>query len=149
MDSIAFPGWNFFLLFFIFKTIANSNGQIRRPCVDAANDFIRLISLINSYLALFFFSFFYDNVFAFGCIQYLTLIIMALIIIRFYEETQCIEIIEKADYQHQNTCACRSRTNGTADMKKYCRQKDFKLCFLKFYMFCSLTILWIQGTLSL
>ena len=90
-------------MFFIFKTIANSNGQIRRPCVDAANDFIRLISLINSYLALFFFSFFYDNVFAFGCIQYLTLIIMALTIIRFYEETQCIEIIEKADYQHQNT----------------------------------------------
>ena len=39
-----------------------------------------------------------------GFLQYLTLIIMTLIIIRFYEETQCIEIIEKADYQHQNTC---------------------------------------------
>ena len=28
---------------------------------------------------------------------------MTLMIIRFYEETQYIEIIEKADYQHQNT----------------------------------------------
>ena len=46
-----------FFLFFSFKTIANSNRQIRRPCADAANEFTRLISLINSYLAFSFFHF--------------------------------------------------------------------------------------------
>ena len=45
------------LLSFILKTIANSNRQIRRPCAAAANEFIRLISLINSYLAFSFFLF--------------------------------------------------------------------------------------------
>ena len=44
------------LLSFSFKTIANSNRQIRRPGADAANEFIRLISLFNSYLAFFHFS---------------------------------------------------------------------------------------------
>ena len=43
------------LLSFSFKTIANSNRQIRRPGADAANEFIRLISLFNSYLAFFIF----------------------------------------------------------------------------------------------
>ena len=57
------------LLSFSFKTIANSNRQIRRPCADSVNKFVRLISLINSYLAFSFFSFFYDNVFAIRCIQ--------------------------------------------------------------------------------
>ena len=47
----------FFLLFFSYKTIANSNRQIRRLCADAANEFIRLISLTNSYLAFSFFLF--------------------------------------------------------------------------------------------
>ena len=56
------------LLTFSFKTIANSNRQIRRPCVDSVNKFVRLISLINSYFAFSFFSFFYDNVFAIRCI---------------------------------------------------------------------------------
>ena len=41
------------LLSFSFKTIANSNRQIRRQGADAANEFIRLISLLNSYLAFF------------------------------------------------------------------------------------------------
>ena len=40
-----------------YKTIANSNRQIRRLCADAANEFIRLISLTNSYLAFSFFIF--------------------------------------------------------------------------------------------
>ena len=53
--AIAFPCRNVFSLFFSFKTVANSNRQIRRPCADAANEFIRLISLINSYLAFSFF----------------------------------------------------------------------------------------------
>ena len=57
----------FFLLFSSFKTKENSNRQIRRLCADAANEFIRLISLINSYLAFSFFHFFYDNVFAIRC----------------------------------------------------------------------------------
>ena len=61
------PRWNFFLLFSSFKTIENSNRQIRRLCADAANELIRLISLINSYLAFSFFHFFYDNVFAIWC----------------------------------------------------------------------------------
>ena len=56
------------LLSFSFKTIANSNRQIRCPCADAANKFIRLISLINSYFAFSFLSFFYGNVFAVRCI---------------------------------------------------------------------------------
>ena len=44
------------LLSFSFKTIANSNRQIRRPGADAANEFIRLIRLVlNSYLAFFIF----------------------------------------------------------------------------------------------
>ena len=50
-------GMLFFLLFFSYKTIANSNRQIRRLCADAANEFIRLISLTNSYLAFSFFLF--------------------------------------------------------------------------------------------
>ena len=41
------------LLSFSFKTIANSNRQIRRQGADATNEFIRLISLLNSYLAFF------------------------------------------------------------------------------------------------
>ena len=46
-----------------------SNRQKRRPCADAANEFITiLISRIKSYLAVAFFSFFYGNVFAIGCI---------------------------------------------------------------------------------
>ena len=46
-------------IFFIFsfKTIANSNRQIRRPCADTANEFTRLISLINFHLAFSFFHF--------------------------------------------------------------------------------------------
>ena len=70
MDSfaaVAFPRWNVFALFFSFKTIENSNKQIRRLCADAANEFIRLISLINSYLAFSFSHFFYDNVFTIRC----------------------------------------------------------------------------------
>ena len=60
----------FFKLFFSFKTlktIENSNRQIQRLCADAANEFIRLISLINSYLAFSFFHFFYNKVFAIRC----------------------------------------------------------------------------------
>ena len=60
------------LLFFsfkTFKTIENSNRQIRRLCADAANEFIRLIGLINSYVAFSFFHFFYDNVFAIRCMS--------------------------------------------------------------------------------
>ena len=70
MDSFA--GVAFFLLFFsfkTFKTIENSNRQIRRLCADAANEFIRLIGLINSYVAFSFFHFFYDNVFAIRCMS--------------------------------------------------------------------------------
>ena len=63
----------FFLLLFFsfktFKTIENSNRQIRRLCADAANEFIRLVSLINSYVAFSFFHFFYDNVFAIRCMS--------------------------------------------------------------------------------
>ena len=44
------------LLSFSFKTIENSNRQIRRPGADVANEFIRLISLYNSYLAFCHFS---------------------------------------------------------------------------------------------
>ena len=62
------------LLTFSFKTIANSNRQIRRPCADSVNKFVMLISLINSYLAFSFFSFFYDNVFAIRCISWQVLI---------------------------------------------------------------------------
>ena len=58
------------LLSFSFKTIANSNREIRCPCADAANKFIRLISVINSYLAFSFFSFFFDNVFAIRCMYF-------------------------------------------------------------------------------
>ena len=47
----------FILLFFSYKTIANFNRQIRCLYADAANEFIRLISLINSYLAFSFFIF--------------------------------------------------------------------------------------------
>ena len=47
----------FFGLFFSFKTIANSNRQIQRACADAAYEFVRLISLINSYLAFSLFHF--------------------------------------------------------------------------------------------
>ena len=54
-------------LSFSFKTIANSNGQIRRPCADAGNECIKLITQINSYLPFSFF--FHDNVFAIGCRQ--------------------------------------------------------------------------------
>ena len=40
--AVAFPGFNFqFSIVFSFKTIANSNRQIRSPCADAANKFIR------------------------------------------------------------------------------------------------------------
>ena len=71
MDSfagVAFPLWNvFFHCFSAIKTIENSNRQIQRLCADAANEFIRLISLINSYLAFSFFHFFYNNVFAIRC----------------------------------------------------------------------------------
>ena len=66
-NNTTFSGWihlqlldlpaGFFLLFFSFKTIANSSRQIQRPCSDAANEFTRLISLINSYLAFSFFHF--------------------------------------------------------------------------------------------
>ena len=45
------------LLSFSFKTIANSNRQIRRPCADSVNKFVRLISLIDTYLAFPFFHF--------------------------------------------------------------------------------------------
>ena len=45
-SPLHFPAGMFFLLFFSFKTIENSNRQIRRLCADAANEFIRLISLI-------------------------------------------------------------------------------------------------------
>ena len=55
--AVAFPAGISVLLSFSFKTIANSNRQIRRPCADAANEFTRLISLINSYLAFSFFHF--------------------------------------------------------------------------------------------
>ena len=69
LAAVAFPRWNvFFLLFFRFKTIENSNRQMRRLCQDAANEFIRLISLINSYLTFSLFHFFHDNVFAIRCI---------------------------------------------------------------------------------
>ena len=44
------------LLSYSFKTIANSNRQIRRPGAYAANEFIKRISLFNSYLAFFHFS---------------------------------------------------------------------------------------------
>ena len=58
LQPLHFPAGMFLLLlFFSFKTIANSNRQIRRLCADAANEFIRLISLINSYLAFSFFIF--------------------------------------------------------------------------------------------
>ena len=68
MQPLHFSAGMFFLLlFFSFKTIANSNGQIRRLCADAANEFIRLISLINSVLAFSLFHFFHDNVFAIRC----------------------------------------------------------------------------------
>ena len=48
-----------------------SNRQIRRQCADSVNKFVRLIiySLINSYLAFSFFSFFCDNVFAIRCMS--------------------------------------------------------------------------------
>ena len=48
MQPLHFPAG-----IFSFKTIANSNRQIRRQGADAANEFIRLISLLNSYLAFF------------------------------------------------------------------------------------------------
>ena len=67
LQPLHFPAGVFFLLFFGFKTIENSNRQIQCLCADAANEFIRLISLINSYLAFSFFHFFYDNVFAIRC----------------------------------------------------------------------------------
>ena len=71
MDSfvaIAFPCWNFCIVF-SFRTIANSDKLIRRPCADAAKEFTRL----TSYLAFSLFSFFYDNAFAIGCISLLTI----------------------------------------------------------------------------
>ena len=67
--AVAFPRWNFQFYSFSFKTIANSNRQIWCPFADAADKFIRLISLINSYFAFSFFSFFYDNVFAVRCMD--------------------------------------------------------------------------------
>ena len=55
---------------------------------------------------------------------------MTLIIIRFYEETQCIEIIEKADYQHQNTCL--SLTNEwDSRHEEILRAKRFQTLFPK------------------
>ena len=59
LQSLHFPAgiFRFFQIFsFIFETIANSNRQVRRPCADTANEFFRLISLINSYLAICHFS---------------------------------------------------------------------------------------------
>ena len=41
---------------------------MRRPCADAAKEFTRIIILINCYSSSFLCSFFYDNVFAIGCI---------------------------------------------------------------------------------
>ena len=69
MQPLHFPAGMFFLTF-SFKTIANSNRQIQRLYADAANEFIRLISLINSYLLFSFIYFFHDNVFAIRCISY-------------------------------------------------------------------------------
>ena len=66
LQPLHFPA-GFFLLFFSFKTIANSNRKIWCPCADAANKFIRLICLINSYLAFSLLHFFHDNVFAIRC----------------------------------------------------------------------------------
>ena len=56
LQPLHFPA-GIFLLFFGFKTIANSNRPLWRPCVDAVNEFIRRISLINSYLAFSFLHF--------------------------------------------------------------------------------------------
>ena len=56
LQPLHFPA-GIFILFFSFKTIANSHRPIRCPCADSVNEFIRLISLINSYLAFSFFHF--------------------------------------------------------------------------------------------
>ena len=51
------------LLSFSFKTVGNSNRQIRRPCVDAANEFIRLITQIDSFWLFPFFHFYMTTFF--------------------------------------------------------------------------------------
>ena len=86
------------LLSFSFKTIANSNRQIRRPCADSVNKFVRLISLINSYLAFSFFSFFYDNVFAIRCISWQVLISNKFYILTFKTRNSWLLFIEKQVY---------------------------------------------------
>ena len=85
------------LLSFSFKTIANSNRQIRRPCADSVNKFVRLISL-NSYLAFSFFSFFYDNVFAIRCISWQVLISNKFYILTFKTRNSWLLFIEKQVY---------------------------------------------------
>ena len=86
------------LFSFSFKTIANSNRQIRRPCADSVNKFVRLISLINSYLAFSFFSFFYDNVFAIRCISWQVLISNKFYILTFKTRNSWLLFIEKQVY---------------------------------------------------
>ena len=86
------------LFTFSFKTIANSNRQIRRPCADSVNKFVRLISLINSYLAFSFFSFFYDNVFAIRCISWQVLISNKFYILTFKTRNSWLLFIEKQVY---------------------------------------------------
>ena len=85
------------LLSFSFKTIANSNRQIRPPCADSVNKFVRLISL-NSYLAFSFFSFFYDNVFAIRCISWQVLISNKFYILTFKTRNSWLLFIEKQVY---------------------------------------------------
>ena len=69
--AVGFPLWNFQCYCpFASKQLQIPTGKYDwRPCADATNKFIRLISLINSYLAFSFLSFFYDNVFAIRCMS--------------------------------------------------------------------------------
>ena len=69
-SALKFP----VLLSFIFKTIANSNRKIRRPCADAANLFIRLISLIDSYLLFPFFHFSKTTLLQLGVYNYFNIL---------------------------------------------------------------------------
>ena len=59
----------------------------------------------------------------------------------------CINIlIETVDHLLQ---VAQTENSYTANMKNDSVGKDLKICFLKLFLYFSLTTLWIQGTSSL
>ena len=60
------------------------------------------------------------------------------------------ENIEEVLLAPAGTKALRTQIEKQSkDMENDYERKDFKLCFLKFLLLCSLMSLWIQGRLSL